>query len=155
MEGQGTIAREIAIQFSRNPGVEQFLDIPAYEGDLPDFVICPVGGGGLITGVGTYFNYLSGKMKNGVFVVGAQNEAADAMFNTYNDKGYESTDMAKKTVADGICVKVASEVMSQLVRNVGWVELLKLKYRVEANGKIKVMSKELMKKAVILLLWKL
>jgi hypothetical protein len=37
----------------------------------------------------------------------------------------------------------------QLVRNSGWEELLKLKYRVEANGKIKVMSKELMRKAGI------
>lgn len=36
-----------------------------------------------------------------------------------------------------------------LMENSGWEELLKLKYRVEANGKIKVMSKELMRKAGI------
>ncbi len=83
--GQGTVAVEIESQFNRHCEERSDVAIPsshsrdrhAYARDDSqiDYVICCVGGGGLISGVSSYFKHVSPATK----VVGSEPEHADCL----------------------------------------------------------------------------
>ncbi len=85
--GQGSIALEI-------------LD----ECESLDYVVVPIGGGGLISGVGSALKQLSPKTK----VIGVVASGANAMKNSYEaKKAIDSLNV--KTIADGIAVRDVNE----------------------------------------------
>ncbi len=81
--GQGTIGLEI---LSQAPNV--------------DIVLCPIGGGGLASGVAFAVKSLNPNVK----VYGVQAVGAPSMFNSIRDKQIERLDSVS-TIADGIAVK--------------------------------------------------
>ncbi len=85
--GQGSIALEI------------LEDV----GDL-DIIVVPVGGGGLISGVGSAIKQLKPKTK----VIGVVASGANAMLNSYKAKRAIDS-LSVKTIADGIAVRDVSE----------------------------------------------
>jgi threonine dehydratase len=94
--GQGTIGMEILRQHS---------------GEELDAIFIPVGGGGLIAGVGAYVKYLFPKIR----IIGVEPEDADAM--------YRSLRMGERVVlervgifADGVAVKRVGEETLRLAR---------------------------------------
>jgi threonine dehydratase len=92
--GQGTIGIEI---------IEDLSDI--------DYVIVPVGGGGLISGIATAIKALSPKTK----VIGVQAEAAPASFLSLQEKRVcEKT--AETTIADGIAIGRPGEKTSEIMK---------------------------------------
>ncbi|MDD9954180.1 MAG: pyridoxal-phosphate dependent enzyme [Candidatus Woesearchaeota archaeon] len=125
--GQATIAYEIfekmtGMPQSRDSGIsvdhekmaQQYL-----EGTHPDVIIVPVGGGGLITGVGMIADHYETQPGRGkTYVVGVQSGAADSMARSFKAEALvpESTDMEATTCADGIMVKSASPDMFGCVR---------------------------------------
>lgn len=94
--GQGTIGMEILRQ---------------HAGEELDAIFIPVGGGGLIAGVGAYVKYLFPKIR----IIGVEPEDADAM--------YRSLRMGERVVlervgifADGVAVKRVGEETLRLAR---------------------------------------
>ncbi|MBQ8508167.1 MAG: threonine ammonia-lyase [Clostridia bacterium] len=92
--GQGTIGLEI---------LDQLADA--------DAVICPIGGGGLISGVAYAIKNLNPRIK----VYGVQAENAPSMFNSVRD-GEAVTLDSVKTFADGIAVKHPGDVTFEMVK---------------------------------------
>jgi len=85
--GQGTVALEM-------------LDIV---NDL-DFIVVPIGGGGLISGVASAIKQLDPKIK----VIGVNASGAPAMYNSYKAKKVVNSSSVR-TIADGIAVRDASQ----------------------------------------------
>ena len=81
--GQGTIAMEI------------FKELP-----LVDYILCPIGGGGLATGVSTLAKLLNPKIK----VIGVEPAGANCMEESLK-KGKVTTLPGVNTIADGTAVK--------------------------------------------------
>ncbi|MBD3793176.1 MAG: threonine ammonia-lyase [Campylobacterales bacterium] len=96
MAGQGTVA------------LEMLEDQP----DL-DAVIVPVGGGGLIAGMGVAIKAIKPEMK----VIGIAAEGAPAMKRSYDNKKAEGT-ASVRTIADGIAVRDASPITLAHILNV-------------------------------------
>ena len=115
MAGQATVGVELLSQFC--PLHPNYLRVARYEWPVPDVIICGLGGGGLVSGIGSIvqeFNIISGK---NIRVIGVQTEAADSMYQSIKAGEYrESSDMSAKSVADGIAVKKASPRMIRTVR---------------------------------------
>ena len=88
MSGQGTVALEM---------IEE-------QGDL-DAIVVPVGGGGLIAGIGVATKSINLNVK----IIGVASNGALAMKNSYNAKKAEST-KSVRTIADGIAVRDASSI---------------------------------------------
>ncbi|CAD7287169.1 threonine ammonia-lyase [Campylobacter suis] len=86
--GQGTVALEM---------LDEISDF--------DIVVVPVGGGGLVSGVGSCVKQVNPNIK--VVAVGAK--GAPAMFNSYNAKKSINS-KSIRTIADGIAVRDASEI---------------------------------------------
>lgn len=83
MAGQGTIAIEI---------FEELADI--------DYLVVPIGGGGLISGIGSYVK----QVKPDVKIIGVVAEGAPAMKHSFHSKkALDSTSV--RTIADGIAVR--------------------------------------------------
>lgn len=92
--GQGTIGLEI---------FQQVKDI--------DFIVAPIGGGGLISGLLITRNYFSPKVK----IIGVQAEGAPSMFISWREKKLcELSDI--KTIAEGIAVKRPGELNFSIVK---------------------------------------
>ena len=103
MSGQGTVA------------VEMLEVVP----DL-DAIVVPVGGGGLIAGMGVATNALSPKTK----VIGIASEGAPAMKNSYDTKEAHGT-KSVRTIADGIAVRDASPItLKHILKEVDDLELV-------------------------------
>jgi len=103
MSGQGTVA------------LEMLEEVPNL-----DAIIVPVGGGGLIAGMGVAINALSPKTK----VIGIASEGAPAMKNSYDSKKAHKT-QSVRTIADGIAVRDASPITLQhILREVDSLELV-------------------------------
>ena len=92
--GQGTVAQEI-------------LD------DLPnvDILLCPIGGGGLISGVALYAKSVNPKIK----VIGVQAEGANAMERSFKSGKLTQLDSVD-TIAEGIAVKTPGDLTFNYVQ---------------------------------------
>ena len=99
--GQGTVAKEI------------YEDL----GDQLDIVICPVGGGGLIAGVSSYFSHI----KSEIEVIGVEPVGADAMQQSFRHN-HVVTLKTIDTFVDGVAVKTVGnktfEIVSKLVKKI-------------------------------------
>jgi threonine dehydratase len=83
MAGQGTVALEI---------LEELDDI--------DYLVVPIGGGGLISGIGSYVR----QVKPDITIIGVVAEGAPAMMHSFHSKKpLDSTSV--RTIADGIAVR--------------------------------------------------
>lgn len=90
--GQGTIGLEI---------MQQIKDV--------DVVVCPVGGGGLISGVAFALKSLKPEIK----VYGVQASGAASMYNSFKERKRKSL-TSVSTIADGIAVKQPGELTFEL-----------------------------------------
>ena len=90
--GQGTIALEMID--------EQSLD----------FVIVPVGGGGLISGIASVYKNISPKTK----IIGVVAKGARAMYDSFHDKKIHNA-KSVHTIADGIAVRDVNEKNFKLI----------------------------------------
>ena len=103
MSGQGTVA------------VEMLEEVP----DL-DAIVVPVGGGGLIAGMGVAINALSPKTK----VIGVASSGAPAMKESFDSKEAHGT-QSVRTIADGIAVRDASPItLEHILKEVDGLELV-------------------------------
>ncbi|VYT64226.1 threonine ammonia-lyase [Clostridium tertium] len=92
--GQGTIALEI------------FEDL-----ENVDVIICPIGGGGLISGISLAAKEINPNIK----IIGVQAEGANAMEKSFNEGKLQSLDSVN-TIADGIAVKSPGELTYNIIR---------------------------------------
>lgn len=86
--GQGTVALEM---------IEDKSDL--------DIVIVPIGGGGLISGIGSVFKQLHPEVK----VIGVTAKGAPAMHDSFQQKSPVNSESVK-TIADGIAVRKTTEM---------------------------------------------
>lgn len=86
--GQGTIALEMLDEVS----------------DL-DYIVVPVGGGGLISGVASCAKQINPDIK----IIGVSAKGAPAMFESFKDKCQHNS-KSVRTIADGIAVRDASQI---------------------------------------------
>jgi len=93
--GQGTIALEM---------LEDIEDL--------DAVVVPVGGGGLISGIGVALKAINPNIK----LIGIASLGASAMKNSYDTKEAKST-KSVRTIADGIAVRDASPITLEYILN--------------------------------------
>ena len=93
--GQGTIATEI------------------YEDINPDIIICPIGGGGLISGIGIYSNIINNSCK----IIGVEPYNADSMKKSIESKKQIKIDNINKFV-DGASVKMVGEKTFNYSKNI-------------------------------------
>lgn len=93
--GQGTVALEI---------LEDLDDI--------DIILCPIGGGGLISGISLVCKALKPSIK----VIGVQAEGANAMERSYKEGTLINLDSVN-TIADGIAVKQPGDLTYEFIRN--------------------------------------
>ena len=106
MAGQGTIGLEISEQLiGFNDDINS--DISA------DFVVCAIGGGGLIGGVGSWFKQTSPKTK----IIGSESEGARSMYNSFTSNT-PSKVLCPDTFCDGIAVMQASQNNFELCKEV-------------------------------------
>jgi threonine dehydratase len=103
MSGQGTIALEM---------LEEQIDL--------DAVVVPVGGGGLISGIGVAIKGINPRIK----VIGIASNGAPAMKNSYDKREAEGT-KSVRTIADGIAVRDASPItLNYILKTVDSLELV-------------------------------
>ena len=86
--GQGTIALEMLDEVS----------------DL-DYIVVPVGGGGLISGVASCAKQINPNIK----IIGVSAKGAPAMFESFKDRCQHNS-KSVRTIADGIAVRDASQI---------------------------------------------
>jgi threonine dehydratase len=96
IEGQGTVAVEIA---------EEKSDI--------DYLFVPIGGGGLCSGVGSYFKTFSPKTK----IIGLEPEGAPAMFQALKNGHPVTLDTIDRFV-DGAAVKRVGDITFSICKEV-------------------------------------
>ena len=95
--GQGTIALEMLDEVS----------------DL-DYIVVPVGGGGLISGVASCAKQINPNIK----IIGVSAKGAPAMFESFKDKCQHNS-KSVRTIADGIAVRDASQItLSHILESV-------------------------------------
>ena len=107
IEGQGTVGLEI---------LEQWSDLPSPVGGAGgglDYLFVPVGGGGLSSGVGTYFKTYSPKTK----IVGLEPEGAPAMFEALKT-GHPVTLEHIDRFVDGAAVKRVGDITFSICKDV-------------------------------------
>ncbi len=101
IQGQGTAAKELLEDSSF-----QF-----------DYLLAPIGGGGLISGTALMTHYLSPETK----VIGAEPEAADDAYRSFKSGSLEKNETPPKTVADGLLTNLGEknfEVIKKYVHDV-------------------------------------
>lgn len=92
--GQGTIALEI---------LEDVKDI--------DVIICPIGGGGLISGISIAAKSINPNIK----IIGVQAKGAASMYESFKKGEIVQLDSVK-TIADGIAVKVPGDKTFEIIK---------------------------------------
>lgn len=95
MAGQGTIFLEL---------IEELNNI--------SYIIVPVGGGGLISGIVSAAKQINPNIK----VIGVQSKGASAMLNSFNE-GKIINSSKVKTIADGIAVRDVNEDCFNIIKN--------------------------------------
>lgn len=93
--GQGTIALEIFDEISNL-----------------DCIICPIGGGGLISGISLVAKEINPNIK----IIGVQAEGAAAMARSFVEGSIIKLDTVN-TIADGIAVKVPGDKTYEIIKN--------------------------------------
>lgn len=115
MTGQASVAVEVLSQTC--PLHPDYMKVARYDWDAPDVIISGLGGGGLVSGMGSVvkeFNEASGKR---IRVIGVQSEAADSMYRSIKAGEHRpSSDPEAKSIAEGIAVKEASPRMINTVQ---------------------------------------
>ncbi|MFX0151238.1 MAG: threonine ammonia-lyase [Candidatus Hodarchaeota archaeon] len=94
--GQGTIGLEI---------LEDLSDV--------DVVICPIGGGGLISGIATAIK----EKKPSCRVVGVQSKRVDAAYRSFKEKKLIHISSKGTTIADGIAIKSPSDFTFSIIKS--------------------------------------
>jgi len=94
IEGQATIGFEI---------LEQLPDV--------DYIFCPIGGGGLISGISSYIKQ---KNKN-IKIIGVQSENAPSMHESFNTEELTILEL-KDTICDGIAVKKPGDKTYEMIK---------------------------------------
>nr|WP_321311876.1 threonine ammonia-lyase [uncultured Campylobacter sp.] len=94
--GQGTIALEVLAKVEN-----------------PDYIVVPIGGGGLISGVGSCIKQLSPNTK----IIGVQSSGAPAMSKSFAAKK-QINSSSVRTIADGIAVRDASKITLKTILEV-------------------------------------
>ncbi|MDG1708716.1 MAG: threonine ammonia-lyase, partial [Emcibacteraceae bacterium] len=94
MAGQGTIALEL---------LEDVSDL--------DMIVVPVGGGGLISGIGTAAKAVNPNIK----IIGVQSERFPSLYRAFNNEEYIAQG---STLAEGIAVKTIGEKTIEVCKNV-------------------------------------
>lgn len=107
IEGQGTVAVEILEQWNDSPS-----PLGGVGGGL-DYLFVPVGGGGLSSGVGTYFKTYSPKTK----IIGLEPEGAPAMFEALKAGGPVTLEHIDRFV-DGAAVKRVGDLTFSICKDV-------------------------------------
>jgi len=103
MAGQGTVALEM---------LEEQRDL--------DAIVVPVGGGGLISGMGVAIKVINPNIK----LIGIASEGASAMKNSFDHGEAEST-QGVRTIADGIAVRDASPItLKHILKTVDQIKLV-------------------------------
>lgn len=87
-------------------GVEIMEQLPQV-----DYIICPIGGGGLISGIASYCKHV----KPDINIIGVQSEYAPSMYNKFQKHKMEPTQM-DDTICDGIAVKHPGKITSELIK---------------------------------------
>jgi len=88
IKGQATIGLEI---------IEQLPDL--------EYIFCPIGGGGLISGVGSYCK----SIRNDIKIIGVQSENAPSMHKSFKQSQITSIEL-KDTICEGIAVKKPGDI---------------------------------------------
>jgi threonine dehydratase len=96
IEGQGTV------------GLEILEDLPTI-----DYLFLPIGGGGLASGVGTYFKTFSPKTK----LIGVEPEGAPAMYKSF-EAGYPVTLDSIDRFVDGAAVKRVGDLTYPICKEI-------------------------------------
>ena len=94
IKGQATIALEI---------LEQLPDV--------EYVFCPIGGGGLISGIGSYLKEFNKDIK----IIGVESENAASMLESFKKKKLTSLPI-KATICDGIAVKEPGHITFEKIK---------------------------------------
>lgn len=97
--GQGTVAFEV------------IEDTP--NGDVVDYVLAPIGGGGLISGVGSVFKEVMPTTK----VIGVESEGSASMYKSIQEGAICTLDKVS-TFADGVAVKTPGKLTFEIVKEV-------------------------------------
>jgi len=87
-------------------GVEIMEQLPQV-----DYIVCPIGGGGLISGIASYCK----QIKPDINIIGVQSEYAPSMYNKFQEKRDKSSQM-DETICDGIAVKHPGQITSELIK---------------------------------------
>lgn len=93
IKGQATIGLEI---------LEQMPDI--------DYLFCPIGGGGLISGISSYIK----ENNKDINIIGVQSENAPSMYKSFK-KNQLVTPELKETICDGIAVKKPGDITHKMI----------------------------------------
>jgi threonine dehydratase len=104
IEGQGTVGVEI---------LEQLVELPSSYGGGLDYLFIPVGGGGLCSGVGSYFKTYSPKTK----IIGLEPEGAPAMYEA-RKQGHPVTLDSIDRFVDGAAVKRVGDLTFSICKEV-------------------------------------
>lgn len=97
ISGQGTVGKEILEQLEVDP----------------DFVVCPIGGGGLISGVGTYLKSKIPLVK----IIGVEPKGAPAMHQAFKEKKVITLEEID-TFVDGAAVTTVGELSYEIASSV-------------------------------------
>lgn len=116
MEGQAAVGYEIFSQLCPHGDYIQAAKL-GFTNWIPDVLICPVGGGGLASGIGAIVNEFNEETGSTTKLIGVETESADSIYQSIKN-GYlsDSTNPNAESIADGITVKKASERMVRAVK---------------------------------------
>ena len=76
-----------------------------------DYIFCPIGGGGLISGISSYCKQKNKKVK----IIGVQSEKAPSMKKSFTENKITTMEMGE-TICDGIAVKQPGDITYHLIK---------------------------------------
>ncbi len=124
MAGQATVGVEILSQALRMYHPDYLKVAKDYRWaletatHLPDAILCGLGGGGMVSGIGAVVKEFNAIAGTSIKVIGVQSDAADSMYQSLKaGKLMPSSDLEAVTIADGIAVKKALPRMVATVRD--------------------------------------
>jgi len=76
-----------------------------------DYIFCPIGGGGLISGISSYCKKKSRNIK----IIGVQSDNAQSMYESFKKDELIHLD-SKETICDGIAIKKPGDITFEMVK---------------------------------------